>query len=64
MTTSPNDTQKIRAELTAQLREAVQSQEQQPSIDTAKVIRWLKEKLSFYNSNHYQEYKRQNGQMQ
>ncbi len=58
------DTQKIRLNLQAELNKAEKALAQKPTIETSHLVRWLKSKLEFYTSEHYPEYKKQNGEMQ
>jgi hypothetical protein len=55
-----NDTQKIRLDLRARLEQTEREQEQQPTIERASLVRWLKSKLSFYESEWHQAYKQAN----
>jgi len=57
--TTNYDTQKIILNLKADLEKAKQEKRNSENFS---VIRWLKSKLAFYSSEHYQEYKKANGE--
>lgn len=58
--TKPTDTQTIRRNLQLEIQATQAELEKQPKVEAAAHLQWLKAKLNFYTSNHYQEYKRQN----
>jgi len=59
--TTNYDTQKIILNLKADLKKTKQ---ERPTTENVSFIRWLKSKLAFYSSEHYQEYKKTNGDSQ
>lgn len=59
---TPFDTQKVTADLTAQLRQAQQAMTAAPSLDAFYLVSWLQRRLDYYGSADYAERKRRNAE--
>jgi hypothetical protein len=57
---TPFDTQKVTADLTAQLRQAEQAMTEAPSLDAFYLVSWIQRRLDYYRSADYAARKRRN----